>query len=124
MTSLATPWIELRSRRGGLNFTRLAARENSDPSEVKRGIIKEFFDPIALEYIAALQTALPHVPDSRIQWAYHFFVGGLIWVLTNPDRIERLSGKSCHVKTKKDLELAIGLLVSAFTNMLTTQANE
>ena len=121
LASLANPWIEFRSRRGGLSFTRLAARENSDPGEAQRGILKEFFDPIALEYIDALQSALPQVPRSTIHWAYHFFAGGLIWVLTNPDRIERLSGSACHVKSKKDLESAVDVLISVFANMLNAQ---
>lgn len=95
--ALARPWVELRSRPGGLAYTRLLAREAGDPAEGRRGIIKELLDPIAREFIVAMEKALPHAPRTRVNWAYHFFIGALLLILSNPDRVARLSAARCDV---------------------------
>jgi AcrR family transcriptional regulator len=93
LEALARPWVELRDKRGGLLYTRLIAREVGDPREGSRGIVRELLDPIALEFIGALEKVLPRHPKSEIHWTYHFFIGGLLLVLLKQERIDRLSGR-------------------------------
>ncbi len=97
LDSLARPWVELRGRPGGLAYTRLIAREAGDPGEGRRGIVAELLDPIAREFIAAMKRVLPQLAPRRVNWAYHFFIGALLLILTNPDRVKRLSGRDCAI---------------------------
>lgn len=97
LDALARPWVELRKRPGGIAYARLVARETGDPAESRRGIVKEMLDPIAREFIAALERALPRQPRARINWAYHFFIGALMLILANPQRVKRLSGARCRL---------------------------
>jgi AcrR family transcriptional regulator len=97
LDALARPWVELRKTRGGQHYSRLLAREVADPNESRRGIVRDLLDPIAAEFIAALEKALPHYPRAEIHWAYHFFVGALLMVLLDPSRTRRLSGALCDM---------------------------
>lgn len=115
LTVFARPWIQLRSRRGGLIFTRLVSREYADPNESKHGILKEFFDPIAAEYLTALEKSLPAFSKKEIHYAFYCFSGGMFWLLVNPGRVERLSGRSCRLRTTADLEAAVNILIGIFT---------
>jgi AcrR family transcriptional regulator len=99
LDALARPWVELRGQSGGLAYTRLIARECGDPAEGRRGIVAELLDPIAREFIAAMQKTLPGMTPRRVNWAYHFFIGALLLILTNPDRFVRLSGKVCDIES-------------------------
>lgn len=101
LEALARPWVELRSRPGGLAYTQLLAREAGDPAEGRRGIIGELLDPIAREFILAMEQALPGMPRQRVNWAYHFFIGALLIILANPDRVVRLSGRRCDVASDR-----------------------
>jgi AcrR family transcriptional regulator len=97
LDALARPWVESRGRPGGLAYTRLVAREAGDPAEGGRGIVATHLDPIAREFMRAMSDVLPGVPRRRVEWAYHFFIGALLLILANPDRVKRLSGASCRV---------------------------
>jgi AcrR family transcriptional regulator len=97
LDALARPWVELRDRPGGQHYTRLIAREVGDPNEARRGIVKDMLDPIAEEFIAAMEQVLPGRPRADNHWAYHFFIGALLLMLVNPERTQRLSGKLCDM---------------------------
>lgn len=99
LDALARPWVELRGQAGGIAYTRLIAREAGDPAEGRRGIVEELLDPIAREFIGAMQKTLPRMAPRRVHWAYHFFIGALLLILTNPDRFVRLSGKVCDIES-------------------------
>ena len=58
LDALARPWVELRDQPGGQHYSRLIAREAGDPRESSRGIVKEMLDPIAVEFLAAMERAL------------------------------------------------------------------
>ena len=55
-------------------------------------------DPIAVEFISAMERVLPDHPARQVHWAYHFFIGALLLILANPARAERLSGKLCRLR--------------------------
>ena len=92
LDALARPWIEMRGTPEGRDYTRLIAREVNDPREADRGIVADLLDPIAREFIAAIEQALPGHAKADIHWAYLSFMGTLLAVLANPERITRLSG--------------------------------
>lgn len=97
LDALARPWVEMRGQPGGMAYTRLIAREAGDPVEASRGIVATHLDPIAREFIAAMVRALPGVSRRRIEWSYHFFIGALLLILANPERVQRLSGSVCRI---------------------------
>ncbi len=92
LDALARPWIELRGTPEGRDYTRLIAREVNDPREAERGIVADLLDPIARELNAALERAAPGHARADIHWAYLSFMGTLLVVLANPERVARLSG--------------------------------
>ena len=92
LDALARPWIEMRGTEEGRDYTRLIARESNDPREASRGIIADLLDPIAREFIAAMERALPHHAKADVHWAYHFLIGTMLLILANPERVTRLSG--------------------------------
>ena len=115
LDALARPWVELRDQPGGQHYSRLIAREAGDPRESSRGIVKELLDPIAVEFLAAMERALPGHSRSEIHWAYYFFIGALLLILANPARMKRLSGDLCNVEDSQALIAAIvGFSVKAF----------
>lgn len=68
-------------------YLRLVLREASDPHAPERGIIRDLFDPMALEFISALETVLPDKPEGFHRWAYLFAVGA--FTSTNVGQRER-----------------------------------
>lgn len=119
--ALARPWVELRRHRWGAHYTRLIAREVSDPREGRRGIVEDLLDPIAREFMAAMERTLPGLPRARIQWAYHFFIGALLMILLHPRRPQRLSGNLCKVD---DNEALLGEIVGFFAAALHGKARK
>ncbi len=92
LDALARPWIEMHGTEEGRCYTRLIAREGTDPREAERGIVRDLLDPIAFEFLEAMEQVLPDHRRSDIHWAYHFFISTLQMILANPGRVERLSG--------------------------------
>lgn len=91
IAAFVEPQMQLRESAQGLDFARLVAREAADPSSEARGIIEEFYDPMAQEFITAMQSALPEVPAERIRWGYLFAVGAMSMSVFD-QRVERLGG--------------------------------
>lgn len=121
LDALARPWVVLRRHRWGAHYTRLIAREVSDPAENRRGIVKDLLDPIAREFMAAMEVALPGLPRARIHWAYHFFIGALLTLLLHPARPKRLSGELCKVE---DDEAVLQEIIGFFTAALLAKSRQ
>jgi AcrR family transcriptional regulator len=107
LDALARPWVELRDQPSGQHYSRLIAREAGDPRESGRGIVKDMLDPIAREFLAAMEQVLPDRSRAEIHWVYHFFIGALLLSLANPGRMRRLSGDLCDVDDSAVLLAAI-----------------
>ncbi len=76
--AFVSPIVKSHATEDGRYYAQLTVREASDPQEETRGIIEEYFDPIARAFIAALQRALPEVDNEYLCWAYSFSVGALV----------------------------------------------
>ncbi len=105
---LVEPLMRVRELEGGHDFGRLMAREVNDPVQEERGIVKEYFDPIAAITVDLLQKAAPDAPLARIYWSYHFAIGALAANHADTGRLERISGGLCR---SADLEILIDELV-------------
>lgn len=114
LDAMARPWIKLHQSPGGRAYAQLVAREIADPAEGKRGILAEFLDPFAREFIQAF-VSFDEATPIRAQWAYHFFSGALILMLANPGRVQRLSDGLCNTNKGDDaLSQIVGFFASAF----------
>ncbi|CAD6547391.1 TetR/AcrR family transcriptional regulator [Paraburkholderia sabiae] len=85
------PVMENQNTAAGLAYAKLVAREASDPREAERGIVRDFFDPFAAEFIKAISEVLPRQGSGYAHWAYLFAVGALVMSALD-GRIERISG--------------------------------
>lgn len=74
----------------GKIYSLLVLREASDPEQDTRGIIRDYYDPMAQQFVAALRAALPHKPAEKIAWAYLFTVSALVMNIFD-SRMARLS---------------------------------
>ncbi|HHT9006969.1 TPA: TetR/AcrR family transcriptional regulator [Burkholderia cenocepacia] len=84
------PVMQIQGTDAGLAYAKLVAREASDPREAERGIVAEYFDPFAAEFVGAIRKALPGHGASYAHWAYLFDVGALVMSAFD-SRIERIS---------------------------------
>ena len=119
LEAFARPWIEIRDTEAGQFYARLIAREVNDPQEEERGIVGSLLDPIARDFLEAMERALPGHERSDVHWAYHFFVGLLTLTMANPRRVKRLSGDLMDNQTT---DVVVSRLVAFVINGL--QANK
>lgn len=99
--SLVEPLVLVRASEEGRTFARLLAREVNDPSG--RGILQEYFDPIAHVTVELLRKAAPRAPAARVYWAYQFAVGALANVNMGTGRVERISGGLCDSRNAAEV---------------------
>ncbi|MFJ4027166.1 TetR/AcrR family transcriptional regulator [Paenarthrobacter sp. NPDC089989] len=84
------PTLRAQETPDGKLFARLVLREASDPAAHERGILAEYFDPMARDFITVMRKALPDKPPGFHEWAYLFGVGALTGTAL-PHRIASLS---------------------------------
>jgi len=84
------PVIRLRHSEEGFYYAQLVGRELSYGSEEVDRVLREFFDPMAHRFIAALHAALPQASLGDVAWGYQFALGALMHHLVD-DRVVRLS---------------------------------
>lgn len=98
------PVMRIQDRDEGIAYAKLVAREASDPRSVERGIVADYFDPFAKEFVKAIRKVLPGDDASYASWAYLFAVGALVMSVFD-SRIERISSgkvKAGDVRRKSE----------------------
>ncbi len=93
--AVLVPNLHMRSTEKNSSYARILAREVSDPKSHRRGVIEEFFDPIAYKVMEALQKALPDRTVEEINWGYQAMLGVMVYTMADTGRISRLSGGRC-----------------------------
>jgi len=94
---------------GVRRFTRLRSVIAHENAELSQQLISRYFDETSSHFIAALRRALPRLPDRALFWRFHFLLGAQYYTLSNPGRIESLSGGSCDAS---DLQCALDEMVA------------
>ncbi|MFT3719133.1 TetR family transcriptional regulator [Pseudorhodoferax sp.] len=89
------PVLQAQRGEAGMAYAKLVAREASDPREAERGIVADYFDPFAVEFIRAIRKALPQQDPHYAHWAYLYAVGALVMSVFDR-RIERISEGQTH----------------------------
>jgi hypothetical protein len=85
----------MRSTEKNSAYSRILAREVSDPKSHNRKVVSEFFDPIAYKVLEALHRALPDRTVEEINWGYQAMLGVMVYTMADTGRISRLSGGRC-----------------------------
>jgi AcrR family transcriptional regulator len=84
------PVLRLRTSSEGEYYAQLVARELVYRSPQAEQVLAEHFDPLALAFIPALQSACPGSTHGAAAWAYQFALGALLHHISDK-RVERLS---------------------------------
>lgn len=97
VTSIVENWVgpllKMASDPNSRNFVNLLARESSDASKDRHGIIAEYLDPSAKVCIGALRRALPDVRPNSITQAYLWMIATAMSTIIDQDRVGRLAGR-------------------------------
>ena len=122
--AIVDPVLELRSLPGGLDFSRLIAREICDPIESERGIVAEYLDPVAFAVLELLEKVAPEVSYEQICWAFYFASGALAITNANTGRVERLSSGKCQASdTARVAKMLTTFVEAGWSGMLSPQSN-
>lgn len=113
IAAFVDPQMALRNTPEGLAFAQLLAREATDPSSNARGIISEFYDPLAFAFIAAIQRARPELSPETVRWNYLFAVSSISMISVD-DRAIRLGVSPSQTVTETSAILK-DFLVAALT---------
>jgi AcrR family transcriptional regulator len=93
--ALMVPMLKLRAAESSVHFGTLSAREANDPRSIKRGIMQEFVDPIAVAAIDLLQKTLPSGDRADAGWAFQMIIGTMLFIMADTGRLKRLSDGAC-----------------------------
>lgn len=100
---LITAWFELRF--GAAPHRARLLLHGHQPRDEEGS--KHPSDPFVLRFLAALARAEPDRPAAYIHWAYHCWTGAMVFIMTSPGRIERLSGALCDVHSPEAVRAAL-----------------
>jgi AcrR family transcriptional regulator len=109
----------LEVTRGDRNdlFNRLLVRLSVEASDVARDIISRAFDKNDLRFIDEIEKALPHLTRADIHWRFHFFVGAMIYTMSDAGQLSGLSGGECNAS---ETDVALSQLTTAFIGAFPT----
>jgi AcrR family transcriptional regulator len=107
------PVVRLRALPASEYFMRLVTRAVTDQNAEMQDVIRDHFDPLAQEYIAAFHQVLPEQDQATVTWAYELALGSLLVFVADP-RVERLSGGKCRSADPAALPLLIDFITAGF----------
>lgn len=92
--AMVLPINELRETPQGESYALLVTRGLTQQSVEEDRVIREYFDPVASEFIDGMHRALldefPGVTQSQVAWCFQFALGALLHYISD-QRVERLS---------------------------------
>ncbi|MDW5441341.1 TetR/AcrR family transcriptional regulator [Polaromonas sp. SM01] len=119
------PVLRLRASPEGEYYARLVSQGLSVHSEVGDPVLREFFDPLAHAFIAALQQTLsadsPSVTRSTVAWCYQFALGALLHHI-HDQRVTRLSGGDVLANDPAAAPLLVAFIVHGMRGVITHAA--
>ncbi|TCR65556.1 TetR/AcrR family transcriptional regulator [Bosea sp. BK604] len=94
---------------GARRFMRLRSVVAHEQAELSKNLIAKHFNATSQRFIAAIAAATPHLSANDVFWRFHFLLGAHYYTLSNPGRIQALSGDQCD---PADLEAALAEMVT------------
>jgi AcrR family transcriptional regulator/transposase len=74
-------------------FTRLRSVLAHEEAALSQRLIERHFNETSKRFVAALRGVLPQLSESALFWRFHFLLGAQFYTLSNPGRVESLSGR-------------------------------
>jgi AcrR family transcriptional regulator len=95
-------------------FNRLLGRLSVEASDVVRQIVSEAFDENDLVFIDEISRAVPHLKRADVHWRFHFFVGSMIYTMSDAGQLSGLSGGLCDAS---QTDIALDQMTAAFVGL-------
>lgn len=96
-------------------FTRLRSGLAHEEAELSQRLIERHFNETSKCFVAALRDVLPHLSESALFWRFHFLLGAQFYTLSNPGRVESLSGRSFDASNfQRALDEMIAFVAAGF----------
>lgn len=111
------PVLALQKTEEGANYVTLVSRELMHPIEEAQLAIKEFFDPVALAFLAAMQQAFPQATRDQVGWGYQFTLGALLSFLFR-NRVSRLLDASGDAELDNDPKMLLDTIIGGLNAAL------
>jgi len=92
-------------------FNRLLARLAAESGEVTRTIISEAFDENDMRFIDEIAKTVPRITREDIHWRFLFFVGAMIYTMSDSGQLVGLSNGKCDAQ---DTDAALRNMVLTF----------
>jgi AcrR family transcriptional regulator len=95
-------------------FNRLLGRLSVEASDVVRQIVSEAFDENDLVFIDEISRTAPHLKRADVHWRFHFFVGSMIYTMSDAGQLSGLSGGLCDAS---QTDIALEQMTRAFVGL-------
>ncbi len=94
---LLRPTIEIGHRAGNSSngFARILVSAANSSDRLSTKLTKQYYDPIARQFITAFEKATPGLSHENAVWAYMFSIGVGMTMMAQTGRSQRLSGGLC-----------------------------
>jgi AcrR family transcriptional regulator len=91
LQSFIRPAIESGRYSWGRDFSQMLAKTAVSDDARSLGLVHKYYDPIAREYIEALQKVMPELSRSEVYWGYLMTTSTVVSSMARTGRINRLS---------------------------------
>jgi AcrR family transcriptional regulator len=95
--------------KGARRFMRLRSVVAHEQAELSKNLIARHFNATSQRFLEAIAAATPHLALEDVCWRFHFLLGAQYYTLSNPGRIQALSGDQCD---PADLEAALAEMIA------------
>jgi AcrR family transcriptional regulator len=83
-----SPVLALRSTPEGRSFLRLQARLHTEPPSVSYELRTRVYDVSTRNYVEALKSALPELPEQDVYWRMTLMVGAYLYAFSDTHRLQ------------------------------------
>jgi AcrR family transcriptional regulator len=106
---LRPSFVQPSGDEGARRFMRLRSVVAHEQAELSKSLIARHFNETSQRFIEVIARATPHLTPGDVYWRFHFLLGAHYYTLSNPGRIQALSGSQCD---PADLEAALAEMVA------------
>ena len=103
---MLTAWFEIRFGRAP-HRAPLIRRGYSREPEGEALPLERPSDAFVKRFMAALARSEPERPIEYVHWAYHCLTGAMVYLMNSGDRVDRLSGDYCDVRSPQAIRAAM-----------------
>lgn len=118
VTAFVDAYVNDETPRTGFLLAHLVLQHRVRSNEWTRAIVREELDDFALQYMAVLHRAVPHLSQKELHWRYHLMVGAVMMGVSSHGSDSRMKGLSNGLCVPEDRvefkEQLVSFLVDSF----------